>query len=29
VVRFADLPAAIERNRTEPQLGKTVVDFTL
>ena len=29
VVRVADLPAAIERNRTEPQLGKTVVDFTL
>lgn len=29
VVRFADLPGAIERNRTEPQLGKTVVDFTL
>ena len=29
VLRFADLPAAIERNRTEPQLGKTVVDFTL
>jgi NADPH:quinone reductase-like Zn-dependent oxidoreductase len=29
VVPFADLPAAIERNRTEPQLGKTVVDFTL
>jgi NADPH:quinone reductase-like Zn-dependent oxidoreductase len=29
VVRFADLPAAIERNRTEPQLGKTVVDFAL
>lgn len=28
VVRFDDLPAAIERNRTQPQLGKTVVDFS-
>ena len=25
VVRFDELPAAIERNRTQPQLGKTVV----
>jgi len=29
VVRFDDLPAAIERNRTHPQIGKTVVDFSL
>lgn len=29
VVRFDELPAAIERNRTEPQVGKTVVDFSL
>lgn len=29
VVRFDDLPAAIERNRTQPQVGKTVVDFSL
>lgn len=28
-VRFSDLPAAIERNRTEPQQGKTVIDFSL
>ncbi|WP_369944515.1 NADP-dependent oxidoreductase [Xanthomonas medicagonis] len=28
VVRFDDLPAAIERNRTQPQTGKTVVDFS-
>ena len=28
VVRFDELPAAIERNRTQPQLGKTVVDFS-
>lgn len=29
VVSFDDLPAAIERNRTRPQIGKTVVDFSL
>jgi NADPH:quinone reductase-like Zn-dependent oxidoreductase len=29
VVRFDDLPAAIERNRSQPQLGKVVVDFSL
>lgn len=29
VVPFDDLPAAIERNRTRPQLGKTVVSFSL
>jgi len=29
VVRFDDLAAAIERNRTQPQLGKVVVDFSL
>jgi NADPH:quinone reductase-like Zn-dependent oxidoreductase len=29
VVRFDELPAAIERNRTQPQVGKTVVDFSL
>ncbi|WP_426286628.1 NADP-dependent oxidoreductase [Luteibacter sp. E-22] len=29
VVRFDDLPAAIERNRTQPQLGKVVVDFSI
>jgi NADPH:quinone reductase-like Zn-dependent oxidoreductase len=29
VVRFDELPAMIERNRTEPQVGKTVVDFAL
>jgi NADPH:quinone reductase-like Zn-dependent oxidoreductase len=29
VVRFDDLSAAIERNRTQPQLGKVVVDFSL
>lgn len=28
VVRFDELPAAIERNRTDPQVGKTVVTFT-
>jgi len=28
VVGFADLPAAIERNRTQSRLGKTVADFT-
>ena len=27
VVRFDELPAAIERNRTQPQLGKTVVQL--
>eukprot|EP01034_Spumella_vulgaris_P030635 gene30635-37881_t len=27
VVPFDELPAAIERNRTQPQLGKTVVTF--
>jgi NADPH:quinone reductase-like Zn-dependent oxidoreductase len=27
VVDFDELPAAIERNRTQPQLGKTVVKF--
>ncbi|MNY76405.1 hypothetical protein D3C86_2159790 [compost metagenome] len=27
VVPFEELPAAIERNRTQPQLGKTVVAF--
>lgn len=27
VVSFEDLPAAIERSRTLPQMGKTVVDF--
>lgn len=29
VVRFDELPAAIERNRTHPQLGKTVVTLSL
>jgi NADPH:quinone reductase-like Zn-dependent oxidoreductase len=29
VVPFDDLPAAIERNRTRPQLGKTVVAFSV
>lgn len=29
VVSFDELPAAIERNRTRPQIGKTVVDFSL
>jgi NADPH:quinone reductase-like Zn-dependent oxidoreductase len=29
VVSFSELPAAIERNRTRPQLGKTVVNFSL
>ncbi|WP_413727872.1 NADP-dependent oxidoreductase [Sodalis sp. RH19] len=29
VVSFGELPAAIERNRTQPQVGKTVVDFSL
>ncbi len=28
VVRFDELPAAIERNRTQPQLGKTVVTLS-
>jgi len=28
VERFDDLPAAIERHRTQPQLGKTVVTFS-
>jgi NADPH:quinone reductase-like Zn-dependent oxidoreductase len=28
VVGFDELPAAIERNRTEPHSGKTVVDFS-
>jgi len=27
VIPFEELPAAIERSRTLPQLGKTVVDF--
>jgi NADPH:quinone reductase-like Zn-dependent oxidoreductase len=29
VVRFDELPAAIERNRIQPQVGKTVVNFSL
>lgn len=29
VLPFDDLPAAIERNRTRPQLGKTVISFGL
>lgn len=29
VVRFEELPTAIERNRTQPQVGKTVADFFL
>jgi NADPH:quinone reductase-like Zn-dependent oxidoreductase len=29
IVRFDDLPAAIERNRSQPQTGKVVVDFSL
>jgi NADPH:quinone reductase-like Zn-dependent oxidoreductase len=29
VVRFDELPAAIELNRTQPQTGKTVVNFSL
>jgi NADPH:quinone reductase-like Zn-dependent oxidoreductase len=29
VVRFDELPEAIERNRTQPQIGKTVVNFSL
>jgi NADPH:quinone reductase-like Zn-dependent oxidoreductase len=29
VVGFDELPAAIERNRTEPQIGKTVVNLSL
>ncbi|MDB5765521.1 MAG: zinc-binding dehydrogenase family protein [Collimonas fungivorans] len=29
VVRFDELPEAIERNRTQPQVGKTVVNFSL
>lgn len=28
IERFDDLPAAIERHRTQPQLGKTVVKFS-
>ncbi len=28
VVGFDDLPAAIERNRTEPRIGKVVADFS-
>jgi len=28
VVGFADIPAAIERNRVGPHSGKTVADFT-
>lgn len=28
-VRFDQLPEAIERNRTQPQVGKTVADFSL
>ncbi|MCA1326369.1 NADP-dependent oxidoreductase [Herbaspirillum sp. alder98] len=28
VVSFSELPAAIESNRTRPQVGKTVVDFS-
>ncbi|MFJ3056056.1 NADP-dependent oxidoreductase [Herbaspirillum sp. NPDC087042] len=28
VLPFAELPAAIERNRTQSQVGKTVVDFS-
>ena len=29
VVSFDELPEAIERNRTQPQIGKTVVNFSL
>ncbi|WOD15404.1 NADP-dependent oxidoreductase [Paraburkholderia kirstenboschensis] len=29
VVRFDELPTAIERNRTQPQVGKTVANFFL
>ncbi len=29
VVSFDELPEAIERNRTQPQVGKTVVNFSL
>jgi len=29
VVAFEELPAAIERNRTQPQIGKTVANFLL
>ncbi|EPG2413621.1 NADP-dependent oxidoreductase [Klebsiella pneumoniae] len=29
IVRFDELPMAIERNRTQPRVGKTVVDFSL
>ena len=29
VVRFEELPTAIERNRTQPQVGKAVADFFL
>jgi len=28
VVSFGDIPAAIERNRTEPRIGKVVADFS-
>jgi NADPH:quinone reductase-like Zn-dependent oxidoreductase len=28
VVGFGDIPAAIERNRTEPRIGKVVADFS-
>lgn len=28
VVGFADIPAAIERNRTDPRIGKVVADFS-
>jgi NADPH:quinone reductase-like Zn-dependent oxidoreductase len=28
VVGFDDIPAAIERNRTEPRIGKVLADFS-
>jgi NADPH:quinone reductase-like Zn-dependent oxidoreductase len=28
VVGFDDIPAAIERNRTSPRIGKVVADFS-
>ncbi|WP_280151904.1 NADP-dependent oxidoreductase [Piscinibacter sp. XHJ-5] len=28
VIGFADIPAAIERNRTDPRIGKVVADFS-
>ena len=28
VVGFADIPAAVERNRTDPRIGKVVADFS-